>query len=137
MRPKKVILIVGPDELEQSVLAFTLYVNGYRVLEAATEQEAAAIFAATPITDLVIADEGAGPKFPGRRAARKIKAMRQSVPVLLLVNPACEPGLHPKFDVVLARGSLSSFELLERVKMMSARKRGPRKGTPRISTICT
>jgi hypothetical protein len=35
-------------------------------------------------------------------------------------------------DAVLARKNCSSFELLERVKVMSARKRGPRKGAQRI-----
>ena len=137
MRPKKVILIVGPDEQQQSVLACTLYVNGYRVLKASTEQEAITTFSAAPLIDLVVIDEGDGPKFPGRTAARKIKAIRQWVPMLILVNPSCEPGLHPELDALLARRSLSSFELLERVKLMSARKRGPRKGTPRMSTICT
>ena len=138
MRPKKVILIVGPDEQQQSVLAFTLYANGYRVLKASTEQEAITVFLAAPLIDLVVIDEGDGPKFPGRTAARKIKAIRQWVPMLILVNPSCEPGLHPELDAFLARRSLSSFELLERVKLMSARKRGPRKGNRlQISTIPT
>jgi hypothetical protein len=35
-------------------------------------------------------------------------------------------------DAVMARKGCSSLELLERVKVMSARKRGPRKGAQRI-----
>ena len=137
MRPRKVILILDSNEQQLSVLACILYVNGYRVLKASTEQEAITTFSAAPLRDLVVIDEGDGPKFPGRTAARKIKAIRQWVPMLILVNPSCEPGLHPELDAFLARRSLSSFELLEMVKLMSARKRGPRKGTPRMSTICT
>ncbi len=35
-------------------------------------------------------------------------------------------------DAVLARKNCSSQELLERIKVMSARKRGPRKGAQRM-----
>jgi hypothetical protein len=33
---------------------------------------------------------------------------------------------------MLAKKNCSSHELLERIKVMSARKRGPRKGTQRV-----
>jgi hypothetical protein len=36
-------------------------------------------------------------------------------------------------DAVMARKNCTSFELLERVKVMSARKRGPRKGAHRVA----
>jgi hypothetical protein len=38
-------------------------------------------------------------------------------------------------DAVLARKNCSTQELLERIKVMSARKRGPRKGAQRITTV--
>jgi hypothetical protein len=36
-------------------------------------------------------------------------------------------------DALLGKRTCSSFELLERIKVMSARKRGPRKGMPRLA----
>ena len=38
-------------------------------------------------------------------------------------------------DAVMARKNCSSQELLERIKVMSARKRGPRKGAQRVMQI--
>jgi len=36
-------------------------------------------------------------------------------------------------DALLAKKNCSAQELLERIKVMSARKRGPRKGTVRVT----
>jgi glutamate dehydrogenase/leucine dehydrogenase len=36
-------------------------------------------------------------------------------------------------DALLAKKNCSAHELLERIKVMSARKRGPRKGTVRMA----
>jgi hypothetical protein len=37
-------------------------------------------------------------------------------------------------DALLAKKNCSTQELLERIRLMSARKRGPRKGTQRLAT---
>jgi hypothetical protein len=39
-------------------------------------------------------------------------------------------------DAVLDRKTCSNMELLLRIKVMSARKRGPRKGSQRMVTAC-
>jgi hypothetical protein len=38
-------------------------------------------------------------------------------------------------DALLAKKNCSSLELLERIKVMSARKRGPRKGAQRVLPV--
>jgi hypothetical protein len=38
-------------------------------------------------------------------------------------------------DALLAKKNCSPQELLERIKVMSARKRGPRKGTVRMAAV--
>ena len=54
--------------------------------------------------------------------------MRSHVPMILLGDAQAMDGEIHAADAVLARKSCSSLELLERIKVMSARKRGPRKG---------
>jgi len=54
------------------------------------------------------------------------------VPMLLLGDAQTAGGEMHLADAVMARKNCSSLELLERVKVMSARKRGPRKGAQRI-----
>ena len=138
MRPKRVILIVGPDEKQQSVLACTLYVNGYRVLRASSEPEAVAIFATAPITDLVIIDGAQLPMFPAWRIAERIKQMRNYTPVIVLAEWDLETQGGCVADAAIPGKYFTGLAMYERVKMMTKRKRGPRKADGlQISTICT
>jgi len=138
MRPKKVILCVDDNEQELSVLKFMLATNGYRVLAATNGQEAIAIFASAPQVDLVITDTTM-PQMSGTQLVERLKRLRDRVPMILLGDaPAGRdvalPGqgeIHVA-DAMLTRKNCSSQELLERIKVMSARKRGPRKGAQRI-----
>jgi CheY-like chemotaxis protein len=132
MRPKKVILCVDDNEQELSVLKFTLATNGYRVLTASNGQEAIAVFSATPQIDLVLADTHM-PQMSGVQLAERLKRMRSHVPMLLLGDTQAAGGEMHVADAVMARKNCTSFELLERVKVMSARKRGPRKGAHRVA----
>lgn len=131
MRPKKVILCVDDNEQELSVLKFMLETNGYRVLAASNGQEAIAVFATAPQIDLVLADTSL-PQMSGMQLAERLKRIRSHVRMLLLADGQAASGEIHVADAVLARKNCSSLELLERVKVMSARKRGPRKGAQRI-----
>ncbi len=131
MRPKKVILCVNNNEQELSVLRFMLMTNGYRVLSASNGQEAIAIFANAPQVDLVLADITM-PGMNGVQFAERLKRMRYHAPTILLGDAQATNGDIHMADAVLARKSCSSQELLERIKVMSARKRGPRKGAMRM-----
>jgi DNA-binding response OmpR family regulator len=123
MRPKKVILCVDDNEQELSVLKFMLATNGYRVVSAVTGQEAIGIFAATTV-DLVLADF-AMPQMDGC----------QLVPMILLGDPQKMGSEMHAADALLAKKSCSAQELLERIKLISARKRGPRKGSMRMAQV--
>jgi two-component system response regulator CpxR len=134
MRPKKVILCVDDNEQELSVLKFMLTTNGYRVLPASNGQEAIAIFASAPQIDLVLSDTNM-PQMSGCQLAERLKRMAAHVPMILLgdAQPApLSPGDIHLADAMLTKRNCSSLELLERIKVMSARKRGPRKGSQRI-----
>jgi CheY-like chemotaxis protein len=134
MRPKKVILCVDDNEQELSVLRFMLATNGYRVLAAANSQEAIAIFGSAPQIDLVLVYSNM-PQMSGGQLVSRLKRMGGHVPMILLGDAQAASGEIHEADAVLARKNCSSQELLERIKVMSARKRGPRKGAQRVAQV--
>jgi two-component system, OmpR family, response regulator CpxR len=130
MRPKKVILCVDDNEQELSVLKFMLVTNGYRVLAATSGQEAVSVFQENAV-DLVLADH-AMPQMSGDQLVAKLKQIASHVPMVLLGDPQKMNGQIHGADALLAKKTCTPQELLERVKLMSARKRGPRKGVQRL-----
>jgi two-component system, OmpR family, response regulator CpxR len=131
MRPKKVILCVDDNEQELSVLKFMLATNGYRVVSAVTGQEAIGIFAETQV-DLVLADF-AMPQMNGGQLVDRLKQIASHVPMVLLGDPQKMGAEMHAADAQLAKKNCSAQELLEKIKVMSARKRGPRKGSLRVT----
>lgn len=129
MRPKKIILCVDDNEQDLSVLKFMLSTNGYRVLSALNGQEAMEQFAETAV-DLVISDV-AMPQMTGCQLVERLKATAPHVPMILLGDPQRMHGEMHAADALLDKRAASPQLLLERIKLMSARKRGPRKGTQR------
>jgi two-component system response regulator CpxR len=130
MRPKKIILAVNSNEQELSVLAFMLSTNGYRVLPAVNGEEAAGLLSENPI-DLVLAYDGM-PNWNGGQIVGRLKEIASHVPMILLCDPARMASQPHAADALLPKKNCSPLELLERVKNMSARKRGPRKGSTRV-----
>jgi CheY-like chemotaxis protein len=130
MRPKKIILCVDDNEQELSVLKFMLATNGYRVVSATNGQEAIGAFAEMQV-DLVLTDYGL-PQMNGSQLVERLKQIASHVPMILLGDPQRMSGEIHSADALLAKKNCSSQELLERIKVMSARKRGPRKGSQRV-----
>jgi two-component system, OmpR family, response regulator CpxR len=130
MRPKKVILCVDDNEQDLSVLKFTLSTNGYRVLSASDGHEALKLFSEN-LVDLALVDYGM-PQMNGDQLVSKLKQIAGHVPMILLGDPQKMNGQIHAADALVAKKTCSSQELLERIKVMSARKRGPRKGTQRV-----
>ncbi len=130
MRPKKIILAINSNEQELSVLAFMLSTNGYRVLAAVNGDEAAGLISDNAI-DLVLAYDGM-PHWNGGQIVGRLKEVASHVPMILLCDPARMASQPHAADAVLPKKNCSPLELLERVKNMSARKRGPRKGSTRV-----
>ena len=133
MRPKKIILCVDDNEQELSVLKFMLATNGYRVVSAANGQEAIRIFAETPV-DLALVDF-AMPAMNGSQLVERLKQIASHVPMILLGDPQRMAGEMHAADALLAKKNCTPQELLERIKVMSARKRGPRKGSQRMAPV--
>ena len=124
MRTKKVILLVDNDEQGLSVLKFMLKTNFYYVIATTDPHDAVNLFNDSSI-NLVIADvEMRG--MNGMELAEILKRLDSSVPIILLGNPPESfKELHPA-DALLNK-AIPPAELLECVKNMTARKRGPKK----------
>jgi CheY-like chemotaxis protein len=135
MRPKKIILCVEDNEQELSVLKFMLSTNGYRVLSAGNGQEAIELFSSAPV-DLVLADQSL-PQMNGCQLVERLKQIASHIPRIVLGDPQRMAGEMHSADALLAKKNCSPLELLERIKVMSARKRGPRKGSLRQAPVQT
>lgn len=130
MRPKKIILCVDPNENDLSVLSFMLSTNGYRVLAAHNAHEAIGFYSENQV-DLVLANHALAPG-SGDQLVRRLKQIAHHVPMILLGDPLKMGDQIHAADALLAKKNCSPNELLERIKIMSARKRGPRKGSTRM-----
>ena len=131
MKPKKTILCVDDNEQELSVLKFMLSTNGYRVVSANNAHDAIAVFSEMPV-DLVLTDFSM-PQMNGDQLVKRLKQIAGHIPMILLGDPNKMGDSMHGADALLAKKNCSPHELLERIKVMSARKRGPRKGSTRIS----
>jgi CheY-like chemotaxis protein len=125
MRPKKTILCVDDNEQALSVRKFMLETRGYRVFGSLLPEEALEIFRGGGI-DLVMADLNM-PRMDGNELARRMKDLAPEVPILLMSGcvKAFERATHG--DCFLPKGACSPLEVLDKVRMMLARKRGPKK----------
>jgi two-component system response regulator CpxR len=128
MRPKKVILCVDDNETALSVRTFLLETRGYRVLAAPTSQQALEILERhVPGTlDLLIADLLL-PGMDGNELVRRAKQMHPTLPALIVSGTVASFDRALAADAFLPKGAGTPAELLERIRLLVARKRGPKK----------
>lgn len=125
MKPKRTILCVDDDERALSIRKVMLETRGYRVLTA-SDPEQAVKFIRSGGVDLVLVDLMM-PKMSGAKLIDQMKAISPHTPALLFsgsVNACTEEHLA---DGWLPKGELAPMELLERIRIMLVRKRGPRR----------
>jgi two-component system response regulator CpxR len=134
MRPKKVILCVDDNEQTLSVRTFLLETRGYRVLTASSSQEALEILERiVPGTlDLLIADL-LMPGMDGNELVRRAKQMHPMLPALIVSGTVAAFDRALAADAFLPKGAGTASELLERIRVLVTRKRGPKKQVPRPS----
>ena len=127
MRPRKTILCVDDNEQCLSVRKFMLETRGYRVLTALNGQQALDLYQQGGI-DLVLSDL-IMPQMDGNELVHRMKAIQSDVPMILMSGSvkAYERASHA--DAFLPKGACSPVEVLERIRVMIARKRGPKKST--------
>jgi two-component system, OmpR family, response regulator CpxR len=128
MRPKKTILCVDDNEQVLSVRTYLLDIRGYRVIPAASSQEALEVLERSlPGTiDLILCDL-LMPQMDGNELVRRAKQLHPGLPAMIVsgtVN-SFDRALHA--DVFLPKGAASAAEMIERIRVLVARKRGPKK----------
>ena len=127
MRPRKVILSVDDNEQVLSVRKFMLETRGYRVVCATSAAAALEIFEAGGI-DLVMSDL-LMPQMDGNEMVRRMKQMAPEVPMMIVSGTVKAFERADAADAFIPKGAGTPLELLERVRVLLARKRGPRKAT--------
>lgn len=125
MRPKKVILLVDGNEQSLSVRKFMLQTRGYRVVEAANAAAALERFAHGGI-DLVVSDLLL-PGMDGNEMVRRMKEDSAEVPALLISGTVREFARADAADAFLPKGANGPAEMMERIRLLLVRKRGPKR----------
>jgi two-component system, OmpR family, response regulator CpxR len=129
MRPKKTILCVDDNEQTLSIRTFLLETRGgYRVSAVTNPQEALEIIAnALPGTlDLLLCDL-LMPGMDGNELVRRAKELHPNLPAMIVSGTVNAFERASRADAFLPKGACSPVELLERIRILVARKRGPRK----------
>lgn len=102
-----------------------LETRGYRVANFTRGEDALARFAQGGI-DLVIADV-AMPGLDGPQLIASIKELSPSTPAILISRKVRIYDHDSKADVFLTKGMYAPADLLERVRLLLVRKRGPKR----------
>ncbi len=102
MRPRKKILLIDADETRRGILAYTLDVHRFEVHQCAAVSEARACLAAREV-DLVLSQ-------PTEEFETLWRSLVDTPWLSLVASPTTE-------------------DLLNQIKTLTARKRGPKKGT--------
>ncbi|MGH9588064.1 MAG: response regulator [Acidobacteriaceae bacterium] len=129
MRPKKTILCVDDNEQGLAVRKFLLETRGYRVVTATCAHDAIELVRNGGI-DLVLGDL-IMPRMDGNEMVLRMKEIAPEIPMMLVSGTvkAFDRACHA--DAFLPKGSCSPVELLERIRVIIARKRGPKKALAR------
>jgi two-component system, OmpR family, response regulator CpxR len=130
MRPKKTILCVDDNETILSVRTFLLETRGYRVQAVATPHEALEILANSlpGSIDLLLCDLMM-PRIDGNELVRRAKELHPTLPAMIVSGTITAYDRAGRADVFLPKGAGSPVELLERIRILVTRKRGPKKLT--------
>jgi two-component system response regulator CpxR len=128
MRPRKTILCVEDNEQVLSVRKFLLETRGYRVLPMLSAAEALEYLKdAMPgsvdllLTDLIL------PQMDGNDLIRRAKQIHPGLPTLLISGTVSSFERAAAADAFLPKGACNAAEMLDRIRILVARKRGPKK----------
>ena len=129
MKPKRTILCVDDNEQSLSIRKVMLETRGYRVLACSTGDEALSCFRRGGI-DLVITDL-VMPGTDGIKLIEEIKNLSPETPAVLLSGKVRLYDRDTRADVFLPKGMHDPAELLERIRLLLVRKRGPKRAQVR------
>ncbi len=135
MKPKRTILCVDDNEQSLSLRKIMLETRGYRVAVCSRGEEALERFKQGGI-DLVLTDM-AMPGLDGPQLIAAIKNLSPTTPAILISSKVRIYDHDSKADVFLAKGMYVPADLLERIRVLLVRKRGPKKMLARSPQVPT
>lgn len=125
MKPKRTILCVDDNEQSLSIRKVMLETRGYRVLAYSNAQQALERFQQGGV-DLVLTDL-IMPGIDGSKLIEDVKGMSPETPAILLSGKVKIYERDSGADVFLAKGMHAPVDLLERIRLLLIRKRGPKR----------
>jgi CheY-like chemotaxis protein len=128
MKPKRTILCVDDNEQSLSIRKVMLETRGYRVVTCTNSEDALRVFAAGGI-DLVLSDL-VMPGVDGAELIARIKRQSPQIPAILFSGSVKGYERDTVADVFLPKGMYSPAELLERIRVLLVKKRGPKRVVP-------
>jgi len=129
MKPKRTILCVDDNEQSLSIRKVMLETRGYRVISCLNGEDALTRFKKGGV-DLVLADL-IMPGLDGARLIEEIKSLSPRTPAILLSGKVRIYERDTQADVFLPKGMYAPAELLERIRLLLVRKRGPTRAQAR------
>lgn len=127
MKPKRTILCVDDNEQSLSIRKVMLETRGYKVVVSNNGEEALEIFKRGGV-DLVLTDL-VMPGLDGTELVAKIKELSPQTPAILFSGKIKVYEKDTLADVFLPKGMYAPAELLERIRLLLVRKRGPKRAT--------
>jgi CheY-like chemotaxis protein len=125
MKPKRTILCVDDNEQSLSSRKVMLETRGYRVASFSRAEEALNRFKQGGI-DLVLTDM-AMPGMDGAQLIAAVKNIAPHIPAILISSKVRVYDHDSQADVFLTRGMYAPADLLERIRLLLVRKRGPKR----------
>jgi two-component system, OmpR family, response regulator CpxR len=130
MKPKRTILGVDDNEQSLSIRKVMLETRGYRVVTCTRGEDALERFKKGGV-DLVLTDL-IMPGLDGTKLIDEIKNLSPQTPVILLSGKVKIYDRDSRADVFLPKGMYPPAELLERIRLLLVRKRGPKRVQPQV-----
>lgn len=127
MTVKKTILCVA-DEQSLSIHKLTLETRGYRVVTCNSALEAMRLFGQRSV-DLVLSNVDL-PDAPASELVGKIKTKSPEIPIVLLCAQKRLFNTDLPADLMMRKDNYAPAELLERIRLLLVKRRGPRRALP-------
>jgi len=125
MKAKRTILCVDDNEQALSIRKVMLETRGYRVIACNNGAEALEAFRRGGI-DLVLSDL-IMPGLDGTAVIDHVKAISPQTPAILFSGTIKVWERDTRADVFLPKGMYAPVDLLERIRLLMVRKRGPKR----------
>ncbi len=135
MKPKKTILCVDDNDQYLSIRKVLLETRGYRVIACNNGAQALEAFRGGGI-DLVLSDLVMPGGIDGAQLIDQIKTLSPHTPAILFSGRVKIYEHDSLADVFLSKGMYEPADLLERIRLLLVRKRGPKRMTaPHVQPV--